>query len=724
MEDRPVVFAFGDFEADEALRELRRKGRPVELQATPLRLLLYLLRNRDRVISKDELLDRVWSDTAVSEGALSTALKEIRSALGDAGSQQRVIQTLRGQGYRLIAPVEEHPATAPATSEPAPGAVSRLTRLVNEIHRRSLWQVMGIYLVGAWVAFQGIEALVSGLGLPEWVPGFAVVILILGLPIVLATAFVQEGVGAREAPTEASAQSQGADTAAPADARGLHLVLTWQNVILAGALVFGLAGIVAAGWLLLEGESPRSPETIRSIAVLPFVDMSPGGDQEYFADGMSEELINRLSKIEDLRVVARTSAFAFKGKNVDIREIGEQLDVGAVVEGSVRKAGDRLRITAQLVQVADGFHFWSETYERQLDDVFAIQDEVSRAIAGALEARLDTTQASQQPTADLRAYELYLLGRFFWNQRTEEGHRKAIQYFEQTLELDSEYALAYSGLADSYLLLSLDFDLLANYLAEAGEAATRAVSIDDSLAEGHASLGFYRWHIYHWRGAEVELRRALAINPAYATAHMWYACLLMTTGRIDESLAEIRLALELDPLSGIINAAAGRLHLVARDHDTAVDHLERALELNPDLPRYYQFDLASAYHLAGMEAEAVEAALASLGPGVPPEVESLLREASERSGLQGGVRKLLELEAARTGKPCSLASSPGFYAFVEEHESALGCLQHLQQEARHGAPLGLSGVSPLNYFKVSPWWDGLRSDPRFNAFLKSMDLDD
>ena len=724
MEERPVVFAFGDFEADEALRELRRDGHPIELQATPLRLLLYLLRNRDRVISKDELLDRVWSETAVSEGALSTALKEIRSALGDTGSQQRVIQTLRGQGYRLIAPVEEHPATAPATTEPAREAVSQLSGLIHEVHRRSLWQVLGIYLVGAWVAFQGIEALVSGLGLPEWVPGFALVLLIVGLPIVLATAFVQEGVGVGEVPFDAAAPSEAGQATTIAGGAGLHLVLTWRNVIVAGTLVFGLAGILAAGWLLLGGETGRSPETIRSIVVLPFADMSPGGDQEYFADGMSEELINRLSKIEDLRVVARTSAFAFKGKNVDIRDIGEQLDVAAVVEGSVRKAGDQLRITAQLVQAADGFHLWSETYDRQLDDVFAIQDDISRAIAAALETRLVSKQASKPPTADVRAYELYLMGRFFWIQRTEEGHRKAIQYFEQALELDPEYALAYSGLADSYVLLALDFGLPADYLAKAQEAATRAVSIDDSLAEGHASLGFLRYHTHDWPGSEVELRRALAINPSYAMAHSWYAVLLMTTGRIDESLAEIRLALQLDPLSGVINSVAGRLHLVARDYDTAIDRLARALELNPDLPRYYHSDLAYAYHRAGMEAEAVEAFMDSLGPSVSPEVESLLRKVLERSGLKGGVRKMLELQAARTGKPCSLADSPTLYAFVEERENALACLQHFQQEARRGDPLGRIAVSSFNFFKVNPVWDGYRSDPRFTAFLTSMGLDD
>ena len=278
MEERPVVFAFGDFEADEALRELRRKGRPVELQATPLRLLLYLLRNRDRVVSKDELLDRVWADATVSEGALTTALKEIRSALGDTGSQQRVIQTLRGQGYRLIAPVEGRSAAAPAATEPARGAGSPLRNLVHEVHRRSLWQVLGIYLVGAWVAFQGIEALADGLAMPEWVPGFAVVVLILGLPIVLATAFVQEGVGVGEGPVEAAATSEAGQATVVAGGAGLHLVLTWRNVVLAGALVFGLAGIVAAGWMLLGGAIAPSPETVRSIVVLPFTDISPGRD--------------------------------------------------------------------------------------------------------------------------------------------------------------------------------------------------------------------------------------------------------------------------------------------------------------------------------------------------------------------------------------------------------------------------------------------------------------
>jgi tetratricopeptide (TPR) repeat protein len=309
------------------------------------------------------------------------------------------------------------------------------------------------------------------------------------------------------------------------------------------------------------------------------------------------------------------------------------------------------------------------------------------------------------------------MGRFFWNQRTEEGHRKAIQYFEQALELDPEYALAYSGLADSYLLLACNFGLLIEGLAKAGEAARRAVALDDSLAEGHASLGFFRYFTYDWPGAEAEFRRALAINPAYAISHQWYAHLLMTTGRIDESLAETRRALQLDPLSGIINAVAGSHHVAARDHDTAIDLLERGFELNPDQPAARRLDLAHAYHLAGREADALEAAL---DMGFPPEVESLLREASERAGLQGAARKLLELEVARTGEPCPPHfRSPLLYAFVEERESALGCLWQLR---RRGGPFGWAGVDPALFLKVHPVYDGLRSDPRFTTILKEMGL--
>ena len=234
---------------------------------------------------------------------------------------------------------------------------------------------------------------------------------------------------------------------------------------------------------------------------------------------------------------------------MDIREIGEQLGVGAVVEGSVRKAGDRLRITAQLVQVADGYHLWSETYDRKLGDVFAIQDEVSRAVAHALEIHLDPPQASEPPTADFRAYELYATGRFFWSRRTKEGLLKAVDYFEQAVELDPGYAAAYVGLADAHLmLLNYGFSRGEETTAKVMAAVTRALEIDDQLAEAHASLGRLHTQRWSWLEAERELRRALELAPGYATGHQWYALLLLITGRNEQSIEEIQKALALDPL--------------------------------------------------------------------------------------------------------------------------------------------------------------------------------
>lgn len=237
-------------------------------------------------------------------------------------------------------------------------AMSRLKRLIQEIHRRSLWQVLGIYVGGAWVALQGIEALVSVLGLPGWVPGFALVVLILGLPIVLATAFVQEGVGVGGEPAEAE------ETSEPADEGGLHLVLTWRNVVLGGVVVVALAGVGVAGWFLLGGGISRSPETIRSIAVLPLENLTGDPGQEYFADGMTEAVISEFARLGALSVISRTSVMRYKQSDKSLPEIAQELGVEGVVEGSVFRAGDRVCITLQLIDARNDLHLWAETYER------------------------------------------------------------------------------------------------------------------------------------------------------------------------------------------------------------------------------------------------------------------------------------------------------------------------------------------------------------------------
>jgi len=330
--------------------------------------------------------------------------------------------------------------------------MSRLKRLIQEIHRRSLWQVLGIYLVGAWIAFQGIEALVSGLSLPEWVPGLTVAILIAGLPIVLATAFVQEGVGDQEVPAEAPAASGDEGTATPADAGGLQLVLTWRNVILGGVVVVALVGVVAAGWLLLGGEATRPPETIRSIAVLPLENLSGDPEQEYFADGMTEALIANLGNIASLHVISRTSIMQYRGVHRALPEIARELNVDAIIEGSVLRAGDSVRITAQLIDARTDRHLWAESYERDLQDVLALQTDVARAIAAKVEAKLTPEEKARLDGAHLvnpKAYEAYLKGRHYFEKGTASDSKIAAGYFEQAAREDPGFAPAYAGLADT-----------------------------------------------------------------------------------------------------------------------------------------------------------------------------------------------------------------------------------------------------------------------------------
>ncbi|UCF79293.1 MAG: protein kinase, partial [Candidatus Eiseniibacteriota bacterium] len=325
-----------------------------------------------------------------------------------------------------------------------------------------------------------------------------------------------------------------------------------------------------------------------SIAVLPFIDMSPKKDQEYFCDGLAEELINALTHVKTLRVAARTSAFSFKGEKYDVREIGDKLNVDTVLEGSIRKAGDRLRITAQLVSVADGYHLWSEKYDRNMEDIFAIQDEISLSIVDKLKIELLGDEAAllvKRGTEDLEAYDLYIKGRFFWEQRGK-GLEKAIEYFNRALARDPDYAQAYTGLADSYSLLAFyGFTPPGDVLPKARENALKALQIDDTLAEAHSSLGFiHQWYDWDHAAAENEFKRALELNPSYAPAHYWYCTTLFLTDRSDEALYESERAIAVDPLSIPANTFYAMFLIGVREFDRAIVQLKRTLELDPDYP--------------------------------------------------------------------------------------------------------------------------------------------
>src|SRR5271165_5245885 len=371
----------------------------------------------------------------------------------------------------------------------------------------------------------------------------------------------------------------------------------WPRYLTAVAIVVAVFSV--AIYMGTRDRQVRAHGPIENaIVVLPFADLSPDRDQEYFCDGMTEEIIDSLTKVGGFRVVARTSAFSFKGKQQDIREIGKKLNVGYVLEGSVRKDGSRLRVTAQLNSVNDGYHLWSETYERELKDVFTVQDEISRSIVNTLEVRLASSMQPSRPApGNLETYDLYLQGRYHWSRWRMEGAEKAIQYYEQAISKDPKYAPAYAGVADSYTWLGF-FGALppSQAMPKARQFAEKAIELDPSSAEAHTALAFVKaLYDFDWPGAQKEFQRAIQSNANYAQAHFGYGlAYLCVTGKPAEGLREMQLAKELDPLSMVINTYLGLTLLMNGQMDAAENQYKSALMLDPGFAEAH-LNLANLY---------------------------------------------------------------------------------------------------------------------------------
>lgn len=378
------------------------------------------------------------------------------------------------------------------------------------------------------------------------------------------------------------AAPQSFERASPAEKRKRRVAI---SVAVAGVVVLILAALFASGRVAATpGDAASS--TPRKIAVLPFVNVSPPAEaNEYFSDGMTEELISTLGAARGVSVASRTSAFAYKNRNLDVREIGRQLGVDAVVEGSVRKSGRTLRISAQLVSAKDGLRLWSDVFDREVDDVLAIQAEIARAIVARVTGSLaDSARMTQHAPTDPEAYDLYLRGRFAWHQRTRVGLDSAIVFFSRAVARASDYARAHVGLADAYAVAAFyDYRAPRDAYPKAEAAAKKALALDPGIAAAHATLGYVLTY-YHldWPAAEAEFKRALAIDPAYSTAHQWYANLLTVAGRFDEAEREMRLAQETDPLSLIAHAALGWSYFYGERYEAALDQCRETLALNPD----------------------------------------------------------------------------------------------------------------------------------------------
>ncbi|HSM15650.1 MAG TPA: protein kinase [Gemmatimonadales bacterium] len=456
----------------------------------------------------------------------------------------------------------------------------------------------------------------------------------------------------------------------------------------------------------------------RTIAVLPFVNTSADPDNEYFSDGMTDELINALAKVEKLKVASRTSAFAFKRTGRDIREIGAMLNVAVVLEGTVRKAGDQIRITAQLTDVTDGRHLWSERYDRELCDVFQVQDEIARTIVATLRRTLVGDLGEPVPkryTENLTAYSHYLRGRYHWNRRGQKGLTEAIRHFELAIAEDANYALAHTGLADSYAL-QLDYRGIpvAEGMQRAKAEALRALELDDDLAEAHTSLAWvtflYEWD---WETADREFRRAIELNPTYATAHQWYAWLLMALGRIEEALAEGRASLETDPASVSIRRTLGWLYYYARRPAEALVHLRHAVTLQPTAEESHRV-LGLALTQDGQyqaAADAFREALA-LAPDSAYTIAGLAQLAAASNRLDEARRLMGELEARAAEGYVSPVAFATMHVALGNTDQAFEWIERAYQERRGW----------LVYLNVEPILDPLRGDARFVALVKRMRL--
>jgi TolB-like protein/Tfp pilus assembly protein PilF len=460
--------------------------------------------------------------------------------------------------------------------------------------------------------------------------------------------------------------------------------------------------------------------SLNSIAVLPFLDHSPNGDQEYFCDGMTEELINALTKLRGLHVAAWTSALRLRGKAQDVVEIAEQLKVGTIVAGSVRKAGERLRITVQLIGTADGCYLWSEIYDRELKDVFSIQEEISQAIVAKLKVQIAGGQSKhliRRYTESFEAYNLYLKGRYHWNQRSERSLRKGIEYFEQSIALDPKFAPAYSGLADSYSLLGNYGVLPAKKVkVKALIAAENAVAIDPTLAEAHTALGHVRaTYNWDWPGAREEYQTAISLNPSYATVHHWYAITyLAPLGLLDAALAEMEKAEELNPVSVSIKRDIAVILYTNRQYWEAVEQSKGAIELDRGFHGAY-WALGMAYEGLALHAEAVAAF--QRGLELSPDTTRLLGALGHAYGCWGKYAEANGILDRLNGLAAEGYVSPFDFALVHlglgELDSFFEWLE-LAYRAR---------CYELVAMRVDPKFDGVRGDQRFVKMLRRLGLE-
>lgn len=580
------------------------------------------------------------------------------------------------------------------------------TRLLDEWKRRRVIRALVGYGIAAFAVLQVIEPIMHGLHWPDAVLSYAIVVLALGFPLVVTLAWIFD--------VKAGRIERTAPAAPPSALKGVRLM-----AVLLGIGLLAAAPGLTIYFFLLGGargiaERRNSAASAPSIAVLPFVNMSGDKENEYFSDGITEELINALANIEGLRVASSTSVFALKGKNLDARQVGERLNVKTLLEGSVRREGHALRVTAQLINVSDDVHVWSKTYDRELKSIFALEGEIAQAIAQTLRHKLIGGRALKAPTSNIEAHDLYLKGRYFANKRNLEAFRKAADYFEKAIRLDPSYSLAHAGLADT-LSLRIDYDeeATSELLPKAKAAALRSLELDPGLGEAHTSLGYVAVHQWDWTTAEKEYRTAIELKPDYATAHQWYAEFLSQTGHLQEARAEIRRALESDPTSPIIMSVDADIHVIERDFNGAIEQNKKALELDPTFARS-RLLLSQTYAFQEKYAEAL-AELDNVRQWATPGVQATHAYILARAGRgKEAVAMLNELEQRSHREYVNPVDLARVHVALRDRNNAFALLAKACAASDSHLLWGLI---------MEPLFDPLRSDPRFKILLRCMHLE-
>jgi TolB-like protein/Tfp pilus assembly protein PilF len=564
---------------------------------------------------------------------------------------------------------------------------NRLSKFWRELKRRRVVRVIIFYAGGSFVILQLVEILAPSLRLPEWTMNFILVLLIVGFIIAVILSWIYDvtpkGIEKTGTVKQSKKRSKD-DTRAEADSR-------YEN----------------------------------SIAVLPFQDMSAQKDQEYFCDGISEEIINALTHLENLKVISRTSSFLFKDGKDDIREIGKRLGVNTILEGSIRKSDNRLRITAQLIRISDGSHIWSERFDRDTKDVFDIQDEISLKIVEKLKVDLSEekrkNRLEKRYTFDVEAHNLYLEGRYFWNKRDNEGLKKSIECFEEAILKDPYYVLPYTGLADAYVFYAAGYGALPpkEALPKAREAALKSIEMDSELAEAHTSLAYVmHFFDYNSSGAEQEFLRAIELNPNHLLAHQWYAAVLLMTNRFEKALEEQLKALELDPVSIQLHTEIGWTYHYMGETDKAIEQYRKVIEMDPDFAIVH-FNLGCAYSRKGMHKEAIiESQMAIKLSGGSPIMKWGLVYVYAASGNKKPAVELLNetIELTKSGILLSIIVA-FIYITLRDQKQALSWLEKAYQDRE-------PALCTLRIW-LDSWiiTDLLNSEPEYHELLKKIGQD-